>query len=425
MWVAFLRIMREYLPAEVLKYKNVDQFLASYTDRQFSKKYSEHEQINLMNTANWMTILFQMEKAKKNKGLAMDVIPKLVEGPSARYVTGSGQTVATADRVHIYEVEGNIEPMSRGRRRKAAVKPVAAPKHARVGPKVHKKRKITAPLPTAYALQNAPVAAGQVMTYMPLGRPTYDHTASSATHDKSDLSSSSNGEPSTPTLDMPANKEFVTFSVDLSRFKALTPAVDRDSAAAADSGRTQSSLAMDLTDNTDDSEIETTSVFSAPGTELDLSKDELMLEEDLHDYWDYLGGDSSSSDIKDRGFVRFPTDYAPPLLRQPTDRPELLALLGEVGGPENPVSLDADLNPGVFSSASGMSPPTNGKTAKPKKRPRTGSSNGSPELSRVVSWGGHRVMNNAPAFPAPHVSYHNAGADVMPPELSDDFSAFN
>ena len=46
----------------------------------------------------------------------MEVIPKLVEGSMARYVTGSGQTQATTDRVHIYETEGNIAPLSRGRR---------------------------------------------------------------------------------------------------------------------------------------------------------------------------------------------------------------------------------------------------------------------------------------------------------------------
>lgn len=55
LWVAFLRIMREYIPAESYKYKNVDQFLAAYSDRDFSK-YSEHEQLNLMSTANWMTM---------------------------------------------------------------------------------------------------------------------------------------------------------------------------------------------------------------------------------------------------------------------------------------------------------------------------------------------------------------------------------
>lgn len=116
MWVAFLEVTREYIPADAFKYKTLGQFLAAYPDREFFS-YPEQEQICLMDTANWMSILFKMEKSKKNKGLAMDVIPRLIEGPMARYVTGSGQTQATTDRVRIYEVEGNIEPLLRGKRK--------------------------------------------------------------------------------------------------------------------------------------------------------------------------------------------------------------------------------------------------------------------------------------------------------------------
>lgn len=43
----------------------------------------------------------------------MDVIPKLIEGFDAIYITGSGQTKQTADRVKIYEVEGDVLPTKR------------------------------------------------------------------------------------------------------------------------------------------------------------------------------------------------------------------------------------------------------------------------------------------------------------------------
>lgn len=43
----------------------------------------------------------------------MYVIPKIVEGWKACYITGSGQTQATADRVHIYETEGCVRPGKR------------------------------------------------------------------------------------------------------------------------------------------------------------------------------------------------------------------------------------------------------------------------------------------------------------------------
>ena len=50
---------------------------------------------------------------QKNKGLALDVVPKFVEGFTATYITGSGQTRQTADRVKIYEREGNVQPAKR------------------------------------------------------------------------------------------------------------------------------------------------------------------------------------------------------------------------------------------------------------------------------------------------------------------------
>lgn len=59
---------------------------------------------------------FKYLPARKNKGLAVQIIPKLVEGWNAKYVTGSGQTRATADRVFIFETEGGVTPAHRGGR---------------------------------------------------------------------------------------------------------------------------------------------------------------------------------------------------------------------------------------------------------------------------------------------------------------------
>ncbi len=41
------------------------------------------------------------------------MVPKLIEGFDAIYITGSGQTKQTADRVKIYEVEGDVLPTKR------------------------------------------------------------------------------------------------------------------------------------------------------------------------------------------------------------------------------------------------------------------------------------------------------------------------
>jgi hypothetical protein len=114
LWVIFLRIMRKNLEDDSrFKYKNMAEFLAEY-DGEFNNMDTT-EQVKLFHTANWMKILFSMVAAKKNKGLAVHVIPKLVEGFSIKYITGSGQTKATADRVRIFEHEGNVKPFQRGK----------------------------------------------------------------------------------------------------------------------------------------------------------------------------------------------------------------------------------------------------------------------------------------------------------------------
>jgi hypothetical protein len=48
----------------------------------------------------------------------MNFIPRIVEGKNARYITGSGQTRATTDRVGLFRSEGNCEKVQRPPRKK-------------------------------------------------------------------------------------------------------------------------------------------------------------------------------------------------------------------------------------------------------------------------------------------------------------------
>lgn len=48
----------------------------------------------------------------------MTLIPKIVEGKNARYITGSGQTRATADRVNLYRAEGDCQKIQRPPRKR-------------------------------------------------------------------------------------------------------------------------------------------------------------------------------------------------------------------------------------------------------------------------------------------------------------------
>jgi hypothetical protein len=107
---AVLHLLTNLFASDNMKYTSREQFLESYPD--FTER-SESEIEKLFHTANWMHILFQITTAKKNKGMVMTVVPKFIEGNSVQYVTGSGQTQPTRDRVTIYENEGNVKPIKR------------------------------------------------------------------------------------------------------------------------------------------------------------------------------------------------------------------------------------------------------------------------------------------------------------------------
>lgn len=116
LWVIFYSLTKAYFPdSNRFKYPNVEAFLTKYSGGRFDDFDIETQEI-LKNEANWFNIVFDLLPARKNKGLCMAVVPRIVEGWSARYVTGSGQTKATADRVCIFESEGDVQPSHRGGR---------------------------------------------------------------------------------------------------------------------------------------------------------------------------------------------------------------------------------------------------------------------------------------------------------------------
>lgn len=110
LWVAWLQTTARFMPRSELKYQTLTEFLAVYV---CFVSYDQSMQEHLMHVANWMAYLLSKIPARKNKGFVLQVIPKLLEGWQARYITGSGQSRATEDRVKIYEVEGDIAPIQR------------------------------------------------------------------------------------------------------------------------------------------------------------------------------------------------------------------------------------------------------------------------------------------------------------------------
>jgi hypothetical protein len=113
LWIYYLSKIRSNKDLTTLKYPTIEQFLEAYKDMLGVNNKTELE--NLWHTANWMAELFKIIPAYKNKGLAIMIIPKLIEGWDAKYITGSGQKEVTKNRVTIFETEGNIKPNYRGK----------------------------------------------------------------------------------------------------------------------------------------------------------------------------------------------------------------------------------------------------------------------------------------------------------------------
>ena len=111
----FLFVLRPHVP---LKYETVATFVACYPDMHL---YSLIELERLRVTANWMDLAFYTLNPKNNKTFLMTLIPRICEGRLARYITGSGETRATADRVSIYRTEGKCAKIIRPPRKRTKI----------------------------------------------------------------------------------------------------------------------------------------------------------------------------------------------------------------------------------------------------------------------------------------------------------------
>jgi hypothetical protein len=89
------------------------------TTEEMLEKYPEFSNIHdgelkiLMSFRNLMVIAMQSIVPRYNKNRLLTLVTRIVEGRSKRYITGSGQTQSTANRVLIYERESGICPVPR------------------------------------------------------------------------------------------------------------------------------------------------------------------------------------------------------------------------------------------------------------------------------------------------------------------------
>lgn len=120
LWIVMLSVLKTYYKDSELKYPRLQDFLEKYPTE--FNDVSNQELHYLHQTANWMNVLFSFMPARKNKGLAIHVVPKVIEGYKVKYVTGSGQKKTTSHRVMIFEREGSITPFYRSEGRKRVEK---------------------------------------------------------------------------------------------------------------------------------------------------------------------------------------------------------------------------------------------------------------------------------------------------------------
>ena len=77
-FICILDMLKSRLTDHDLKYPTIADFLHVYGEKFGREPHKEKEL--LWQTANWAHVLFKMIKARTNAGLALEVLPKFVEG---------------------------------------------------------------------------------------------------------------------------------------------------------------------------------------------------------------------------------------------------------------------------------------------------------------------------------------------------------
>ena len=90
---------------EKLQITSIEQFLEQYPEFANDEHINQEEIGKLLVFRNVMCIALQCIPFKKNKNRLLEICTHIAEGNTAKYITGSGQTAATARRVIIYEQE--------------------------------------------------------------------------------------------------------------------------------------------------------------------------------------------------------------------------------------------------------------------------------------------------------------------------------
>ena len=92
------------------KYQDNDALITSYPEFESIGKV---ELDKLCGFANFMNFAFYFISANMNRQHIFNIVTRITEGKDVRYVTGTGKTKSTSDRVLIYNREGDVVPKTR------------------------------------------------------------------------------------------------------------------------------------------------------------------------------------------------------------------------------------------------------------------------------------------------------------------------
>ena len=93
------------------KYDDRESLLAVYPEFESIDESVELEKLRTF--ANFMNFTFYFITPKFNRQHIFNIVTRIAEGKDVKYVTGSGKTQSTANRVLIYNREGDIVPKPR------------------------------------------------------------------------------------------------------------------------------------------------------------------------------------------------------------------------------------------------------------------------------------------------------------------------
>ena len=98
----------QFNAAGTVLFKTVDQLLDRFPEFNVTPPMDRGELEALLLFRNVMFVALRLIPASGSKNHLLDLVTRIAEGRSVKYITGSGERIPTSCRVLIYRREGNV-----------------------------------------------------------------------------------------------------------------------------------------------------------------------------------------------------------------------------------------------------------------------------------------------------------------------------